>query len=73
MRQIELHQLFGFIGPDPDCVDALIGGEMKMHMEITEEQKKDGKPTVQPGWTQEGNQGLDINQKVIDKKKEEKE
>ncbi len=58
-------------GPDPDCVDSLIGGEMKMHMEITEEQKKDGKPTVQPGWTQEGNQGLDINQKVIDKKREE--
>lgn len=24
-------------GDDPDCVDALIGGEMKMHMEITEE------------------------------------
>lgn len=25
-------------GDDPDCVDALIGGQMKMHMEITEEQ-----------------------------------
>lgn len=24
-------------GDDPDCVDALIGGEMKMHMDITEE------------------------------------
>ena len=24
-------------GDDPDCVNALIGGEMKMHMEITEE------------------------------------
>ena len=24
-------------GPDPDCIDALIGGEMKMHMDITEE------------------------------------
>lgn len=60
-------------GPDPDCVDSLIGGEMKMHMEITEEQKKDGKPTVQPGWTQEGNQGLDINQKVIDRKREEEQ
>lgn len=24
-------------GDDPDCIDALIGGEMKMHMEITEE------------------------------------
>lgn len=24
-------------GDDPDCVDALIGGEMQMHMEITEE------------------------------------
>lgn len=24
-------------GSDPDCVDALIGGEMKMHMDITEE------------------------------------
>ena len=24
-------------GDDPDCVDSLIGGEMKMHMEITEE------------------------------------
>lgn len=58
-------------GPDPDCVDALIGGEMKMHMEITEEQKKDGQPTVQPGWTQEGNQGIDINQDVIDRKREE--
>ena len=27
-------------GNDPDCVDALIGGEMKMHMEITEEHIK---------------------------------
>ena len=26
-------------GDDPDCVDALIGGEMKMTMEITEEHK----------------------------------
>ena len=25
-------------GDDPQCVDALIGGQMKMHMEITEEQ-----------------------------------
>lgn len=24
-------------GDDPDCVDALIGGEIKMHMDITEE------------------------------------
>ena len=24
-------------GDDPDCVDALIGGEMQMHMDITEE------------------------------------
>ena len=24
-------------GDDPDCIDALIGGEMKMHMEIREE------------------------------------
>ena len=24
-------------GDDPECVDALIGGQMKMHMEITEE------------------------------------
>ena len=24
-------------GDDPDCVDAIIGGEIKMHMEITEE------------------------------------
>ena len=24
-------------GDDPDCVDALIGGMMKMHMDITEE------------------------------------
>ncbi len=24
-------------GDDPDCVDTLIGGEMKMHMDITEE------------------------------------
>lgn len=30
-------------GDDPDCVDALIGGELKMHMNITEEHidKKD--------------------------------
>ena len=26
-------------GDDPDCVNELIGGEMKMHMEITEEHK----------------------------------
>ena len=24
-------------GDDPDCIDYLIGGQMKMHMEITEE------------------------------------
>ena len=24
-------------GDDPDCVDALIGGQLKMHMSITEE------------------------------------
>lgn len=27
-------------GDDPDCIDALIGGEMKMHLEITEEHKE---------------------------------
>ena len=27
-------------GDDPDCIDSLIGGEMKMHMEITSEQSK---------------------------------
>ena len=27
-------------GDEPDCIDALIGGEMKMHMEITEEHIK---------------------------------
>lgn len=25
-------------GDDPDCIDSLIGGELKMHMEITQEQ-----------------------------------
>ena len=24
-------------GDDPDCTNALLGGELKMHMEITEE------------------------------------
>lgn len=24
-------------GDDPDCTNALLGGEMKMHMDITEE------------------------------------
>ena len=28
-------------GDDPDCVDALIGGEIKMHMDITEEHISD--------------------------------
>lgn len=28
-------------GDDPHCVDALIGGEMKMHLEITEEHKQE--------------------------------
>ena len=28
-------------GDDPDCVNELIGGEMKMHMEITEEHKSE--------------------------------
>lgn len=33
-------------GDDPDCIDSLIGGEMKMHMEITEEHlDKNGNPT----------------------------
>ena len=27
-------------GDDPDCIDDLIGGEMKMHMEVTEEHIK---------------------------------
>ena len=27
-------------GDDPDCLDNLIGGEMKMHMDITEEHIK---------------------------------
>jgi hypothetical protein len=27
-------------GDDPDCQDALIGGEIKMHMKITEEHKE---------------------------------
>ena len=30
-------------GDDPDCVDALIGGEIKMHMEIREEHKEQEK------------------------------
>lgn len=30
-------------GDDPDCIDALNGGEMKMHMEITEEHVKQKK------------------------------
>ncbi len=60
-------------GPDPDCVDSLIGGEMKMHMEITEQQIEDGKPSVQPDWIYKGNQGIDINQKAIDEKKEDEE
>ena len=30
-------------GDDPDCIDALIGGEMKMHMDITEEHIKQDK------------------------------
>lgn len=29
-------------GDDPDCVDAIIGGEIKMHMEIREEHLKPG-------------------------------
>lgn len=29
-------------GDDPDCVDALIGGEIKMHMNITEEHIEEG-------------------------------
>lgn len=34
-------------GPDPDCIDPIIGGQLKMHMEITEEhidKKKDKLP-----------------------------
>ena len=27
-------------GDDPDCTNALLGGEMKMHMDITEEHIK---------------------------------
>lgn len=30
-------------GNDPDCIDALIGGDMKMHMDITEEHIASGK------------------------------
>lgn len=34
-------------GDDPDCVDSILGGEIKMHMEIREEHKgeKNGKET----------------------------
>ena len=27
-------------GDDPDCVDAILGGEIKMHMEMREEHKE---------------------------------
>ena len=30
-------------GDDPECVDALIGGQMKMHLEINEERRKQDK------------------------------
>ena len=30
-------------GDDPECVDNLLGGEIKIHMEITEEHKTDQK------------------------------
>ena len=38
-------------GDDPECVDNLLGGEIKIHMEITEEHKtdieyKDGEQSV---------------------------
>ena len=37
-------------GDDPDCIDALIGGEMKMHMDITEEHiKQDGENSQEEG------------------------
>ena len=29
-------------GDDPECLDEIVGGEMKMHMEITEEHIKQG-------------------------------
>lgn len=34
-------------GDDPDCTDELIGGEMKMHMEITEEHTAPEEPVNQ--------------------------
>ncbi len=33
-------------GDDPDCTDELIGGEMKMHMDITEEHINEGENNV---------------------------
>ena len=30
-------------GDDPDCVDNILGGEIKMHMEIREEHKEESK------------------------------
>ena len=30
-------------GDDPECVDNLLGGEIKIHMEITEEHKEDSR------------------------------
>lgn len=36
-------------GPDPDCIDPIVGGQMKMHMEITEEHKATTKDIV-PDW-----------------------
>lgn len=30
-------------GDDPDCIDNILGGEIKMHMEIREEHKEESK------------------------------
>ena len=44
-------------GDDPDCIDALIGGEIKMHMDIVEEHIKQDGTTESADEQEENNQG----------------
>ena len=49
-------------GDDPDCIDALIGGEIKMHMDIVEEHIKQDGTTESADEQEENNQGDNTEQ-----------
>ena len=57
-------------GDDPDCVNAIIGGEIKMHMNIREEHYDPNKDDVEDI---KEDQNKDVEEQKLEEQKEEKE